>query len=366
MSPTVPPTSVITTSTSSAASDDDAVLDLVGDVRDHLHRLTEVRAVALLGEHRLVDRAGGRVALAVERHVDEALVVPEVEVGLAAVVGDEHLSVLERVHRPGVDVDVGVELLQRDPQAPALQQPPERRCREPLAQARCHSTGHEDVLRQPLASALPIVQRDDANTARFSREADGTMRAPVPRPSWSTVTTGRSAADPRRAGTRCAATGSAGARPRWLRRRRARASARSCSASPRTSRRRTSATTTAVTASPRSRCARATSRSATSSRRRARCSSRSSDVADLRRVRDASTRLACSPVARGRGHDRRGVLRRARAHGPGPRAARRRAHRIERDPALDHRPDHRPTAPRPRSRSPRSRSPSPTAAGRPR
>jgi hypothetical protein len=45
--------------------------------------------------------------------------VAEVEVGLAAVVGDEDLAVLERVHRARVDVDVRVELLHRDPEAPA-------------------------------------------------------------------------------------------------------------------------------------------------------------------------------------------------------------------------------------------------------
>ena len=49
-----------------------------------------------------------------ERLVDEALVVAEVEIGLGAVVGDEDLAVLVRVHRPGVDVDVRVELLDRD------------------------------------------------------------------------------------------------------------------------------------------------------------------------------------------------------------------------------------------------------------
>ena len=58
--------------------------------------------------------------------VDEALVVAEVEVGLAAVVGDEHLAVLEGVHRARVDVDVRVELDHRDPQAPALEQAAER------------------------------------------------------------------------------------------------------------------------------------------------------------------------------------------------------------------------------------------------
>ena len=129
MSPTVPPTSVMTTSTSSVGQAGDAALDLVGDVRDDLHGLAEVVAPALGGEHRRVDRAGGGVGVAGQALVDEALVVAEVEVGLAAVVGDEHLAVLERVHRAGVDVDVRVELLHRDPQAPGLQQPARARRR---------------------------------------------------------------------------------------------------------------------------------------------------------------------------------------------------------------------------------------------
>jgi hypothetical protein len=110
----------------------DAALDLVGDVRDHLHGLAEVVASALGGEHRLVDRAGGGVGVAGEVLVDEPLVVAEVEVGLAAVVGDEHLTVLERVHRAGVDVDVRVELLHGDPQATHLQQSPQREAVRPL------------------------------------------------------------------------------------------------------------------------------------------------------------------------------------------------------------------------------------------
>jgi hypothetical protein len=39
----------------------DAVLDLVGDVRDDLHGVAEVLAAALLGDHRGVDLAGGDV-----------------------------------------------------------------------------------------------------------------------------------------------------------------------------------------------------------------------------------------------------------------------------------------------------------------
>ena len=58
MSPTVPPTSTMTTSGIAVAGDArDALLDLVGDVRDDLDRAAEVVAAALLGDHGLVDAA---------------------------------------------------------------------------------------------------------------------------------------------------------------------------------------------------------------------------------------------------------------------------------------------------------------------
>ena len=79
----------------------DPLLDLVRDVRDHLHRRAEVLAVALLADHAVPDGAGRVVRGAREVLVDEALVVADVEVGLGAVLGDEDLAVLERAHRPG-------------------------------------------------------------------------------------------------------------------------------------------------------------------------------------------------------------------------------------------------------------------------
>src|SRR5262249_18811150 len=74
-----------------------------------------------------------------------ALVVAQVEIGLCAVVGDEDFAVLEGAHRSGVDVQVGVELLQRDLQAAALQQAADRRCRDPLAERGDYAAGHKDV-----------------------------------------------------------------------------------------------------------------------------------------------------------------------------------------------------------------------------
>jgi hypothetical protein len=60
--------------------------------------------------------------------------VPEVEVGLGAIVGDVDLAVLVRAHRSGIDVDVGVELLQVDLVAVAFQQGADRGRRQPFAE----------------------------------------------------------------------------------------------------------------------------------------------------------------------------------------------------------------------------------------
>ncbi|CAM5276705.1 hypothetical protein SVIOM342S_05427 [Streptomyces violaceorubidus] len=70
----------------------------------------------------------------------------DVQVGLGAVVGDEHLTVLEGVHRAGVDVQVRVELLHHDAQAPGLEQHAEAGGGEPLAQRGGDTPGDEDVL----------------------------------------------------------------------------------------------------------------------------------------------------------------------------------------------------------------------------
>ncbi len=153
----------------------DAPTDLVGDMGDDLHRLAEVVAAPLGGEHRLVDRPGGGVGVARQVLVDETLVVPEVEVGLAAVVGDEHLAVLERVHRPRVDVDVRVELLQRHAQTPLLEQAPERGRREALAQRAGNTTRHEDVLGHR-GIALRLAGRCQASASRTGSQPTATGR----------------------------------------------------------------------------------------------------------------------------------------------------------------------------------------------
>ena len=135
-----------------------ALLDLVGDVRDHLHGAPEEVAPPLLADHRVVDGSGGDVRRAGGVLVREPLVVAQVEVRLGAVLGDEHLAVLERAHRARVDIDVRVELLDLDPLPAAHEEAADRGGGDALPEGRDHAACHKDVS-DHASERLPIESR---------------------------------------------------------------------------------------------------------------------------------------------------------------------------------------------------------------
>ncbi len=122
----------------------DATLDLVGDVRDHLHRAAEVVAAPLLADHVFVDAPGGKVVAPGGGHAGEAFVMTQIEIGFGAVAGHEHLAVLERAHGAGIDINVGVELDQGDLESPGFQHGRQRGGGDALAQGGHHAAGDED------------------------------------------------------------------------------------------------------------------------------------------------------------------------------------------------------------------------------
>src|SRR5690606_17841348 len=100
---------------------DHPTLDLVGDVRNDLDGGAQIITPALAAQHVFVDATGGKVIVLGHAGANEPLVVTQVQVGLGAVVGDEHLTVLERAHGARIDVDVRIQLEHGDLQAPRLQ-----------------------------------------------------------------------------------------------------------------------------------------------------------------------------------------------------------------------------------------------------
>ena len=125
----------------------DVRLDLVGDVRNHLDRRAEIIAAPLLFDDRVVDLARRDVVGALQIFVDEALVVSEIEIGFGAVLGNEDLAVLVRVHRAGVDVNIRIELLDRNAHAARFEEPSEGGGRDALAERTHDAAGEEDILR---------------------------------------------------------------------------------------------------------------------------------------------------------------------------------------------------------------------------
>src|SRR5205823_4974362 len=121
------------------------VLDFVSDVRDYLDGPAQIIAAALLLDDALIDLARGPVRVAGGGGAREALVVPKIEVGLRAVVGDVHLAMLVRAHRARIDIDIWIELLQRHLVAVAFEQAADGRGREPFAERGDNAAGHEDV-----------------------------------------------------------------------------------------------------------------------------------------------------------------------------------------------------------------------------
>ena len=110
-----------------------AVLDFVGHVRNHLHGFAEVIAAAFLQDHVFVNLAAGQIVVAREDAIGEALVVAEIEIGFRAIIQHIDFAVLERVHRSGIDVQIGIEFLEHDPQSAQLQKSAEGSRRQAFA-----------------------------------------------------------------------------------------------------------------------------------------------------------------------------------------------------------------------------------------
>ena len=123
-----------------------AVLYFVGEMGHGLDGAAEEVAATLAGNQFEVGLAGGYVAVAGQLDVDEAFVVAEVEVGFAAVPGDEDLAMLVGRHGAGVNVEVGVELDDGNGKPLAFEDAPDGGDADALADGADHAPGHEDVL----------------------------------------------------------------------------------------------------------------------------------------------------------------------------------------------------------------------------
>jgi len=160
----------------------DAGLDLRGDVRNDLNGLALEFAAALLANDPVIHLAAREIVELGEHAIREPLVVAQVEVGFGAVVEDVDFPVLERAHRPRIDVEVGVELLQDDLETPVFQEGAQGcRC-QPFAEGTDHPSCKEYVFHPALIKAVTIRACSGVSTPGESSLVKRTrIRAPFSR-----------------------------------------------------------------------------------------------------------------------------------------------------------------------------------------
>ena len=124
----------------------DAALNLVGDVRDYLHRFAAVNPVSLILKHGIENATGGTNAVNAQVFINEALIVTQIKIGLRTVIGDKNLAVLNGIHCAGVDIKIRVELHGFYFQSSGFEQSAQR-CRSyALAQTGDNAAGYKNKL----------------------------------------------------------------------------------------------------------------------------------------------------------------------------------------------------------------------------
>ena len=70
----------------------------------------------------------------------------DIQIGFCAVLSHEDLSVLERIHRAGIDIDVGIELLHDHMQSPRTKESSQAGGGQALAQRGHNATRDKNML----------------------------------------------------------------------------------------------------------------------------------------------------------------------------------------------------------------------------
>ena len=112
-----------------------------------LDRAAEVITMAFAFEHGEIDLAAGDRGEFRQVVIDEAFVMAQVQVRFGAVVRDEDFAMLVGRHGAGVNVEIGVELLDGDGDAAGLENPAETGGGDALAHRTDDAAGHKDVFR---------------------------------------------------------------------------------------------------------------------------------------------------------------------------------------------------------------------------
>ena len=97
-------------------------------------------------ERNTVNLTGCHIGIFIKTLINESLIMSQIQVCLCTIVCYKNFSVLNRVHGSGVDIDIGIQFLNRHRIAACLQQAGDRRRNNAFTERRSHAARHENVL----------------------------------------------------------------------------------------------------------------------------------------------------------------------------------------------------------------------------
>ena len=114
-------------------------------MRDDLDGTPQELPVPLLIQDSGINFAGGDGGVDGQVFIHETLIVAQIQIGFRTIVGHEYFAMLDGVHRARVHIQIGIQLLQGNPQPPLFQQAAEGCSGDAFAQAGNHASGDKDV-----------------------------------------------------------------------------------------------------------------------------------------------------------------------------------------------------------------------------
>ena len=120
-------------------------LNFVGDMRNDLDGRAQIIAATFLGDDAVIDAPGRAVVGLARVGMGEPFIMPQIHVRLRPVFGHVDLAVLKGIHRPRIDVDIGIEFEKIDAQTARLQQRTDGGRADALAKRTDDAASDEDV-----------------------------------------------------------------------------------------------------------------------------------------------------------------------------------------------------------------------------
>ena len=115
-------------------------------MRNYLYGTPAEIPVTFFLKNRPVNLTGCHIGIFIKTLINESLIMSQIQVCLCTIVCYKNFSVLNRVHGSGVDIDIGIQFLNRHRIATCLQQAGDRRRNNAFTERRSHAARHENVL----------------------------------------------------------------------------------------------------------------------------------------------------------------------------------------------------------------------------